>query len=31
MTDSMMIVINRDAISMEEMQWIINKKDGEKL
>lgn len=31
MTDSMMIVINGDAISMGEIQWIINKKDGEKL
>lgn len=31
MTDSMMIVINGDAISMGEMQWIIDKKDDEKL
>lgn len=31
MTDTMMIVINGDAIPMGEMRWIINKKDGEKL
>lgn len=31
MTDSMMIVIKGDTISMGEIQWIINKKDGEKL
>lgn len=31
MTDSMMIVINGDAISMGEMRWIIDKKDDEKL